>query len=223
MGSTLGIIGKNTFVSSVGSKSLDVPRELNERLKVLAARYPKKKSAIMPALYMVQEHFGWVSKEAVKWVSEQLSIPHAHVESVATFYTMYYKRPVGAYHVQVCRTLSCMLCGAKDISNFLKERLGITPGEVSKDGLWSWEEVECLGSCGTAPMVEINDVFFENLTTQSLGELMDKIEKEHPDLRFHTASLVSKVSDNSLVDSSLGEGLSEYGRSQVWDKNSKIN
>ncbi len=210
MASGLGIIGKHTFVSAAeeGVSSL-IPQDLKKKLQVIVARYPKKKSAIMPALYMVQEHFGWVSKEAVQWVAEELSLPPSHVESVATFYTMYYKRPVGKYHIQVCRTLSCMLCGAKDISAFLIERLGIAPGEVSDDGLWSWEEVECLGSCGSAPMVEINDVFFEYLTPQSLAELMDTIKKEMPDLRFHTGQ-------KATGEGMLGEGLPSRTRSQVW-------
>jgi NADH-quinone oxidoreductase E subunit len=210
MASGLGIIGKDTFISSSGEGSpASVPQELRKRLKAIVARYPKKKSAVMPALYMAQEHFGWVSKEAIQWVAEELSLAPAHVESVATFYTMYYKRPVGKYHVQVCRTLSCMLCGAKDISAYLRERLGIVPGEVSADGCWSWEEVECLGSCGSAPMVEINDVFFEYLTPESLGTLMDTIEKEQPDLRFHAGHL-------ETGESFLGEGLRSRTRSQVW-------
>jgi NADH-quinone oxidoreductase subunit E len=208
MASGLGIIGKDTFIAASATK-VAVSPELKKKLQAIVARYPKKKSAVMPALYLAQEHFGWVSKEAIQWVSDELSLSPAHVESVATFYTMYYKRPVGKYHVQVCRTLSCMLCGAKDISAYLKQRLGIVPGEVSADGLWSWEEVECLGSCGSAPMVEINDVFFEYLTPDSLGVLMDTIEKELPDLRFHTGAI-----DNG--DGSLGEGLPNRSRSQVW-------
>jgi NADH-quinone oxidoreductase E subunit len=214
MASGLGIIGKDTFISVTSvengaGRSSGIPLEFKTRLQKIVAKYPKKKSAIMPALYLAQEHFGWVSKEAVKWVSEELSLPPAHVESVATFYTMYYKRPVGKYHVQVCRTLSCMLCGAKDISKYLLERLAVSPGEVTSDGLWSWEEVECLGSCGTAPMIEINDVFFENLTPESMASLMDKIEKDTPDLRFHTGA-------TDYAGGKLGTGMPEHSRSQVW-------
>lgn len=174
------------------------------RLKQLVEKYPRSKSAIMPALYIAQEELGWITPDAVAWVAARLTLPPAHVEAVATFYTMYYKHPVGRYHVQVCRTLSCMLCGAKEISAYLKQRFGISPGKVTADGLWSWEEVECLGSCGTAPMVEINDVFFENLTVAKLGAVLDRIAKEQPDLRY------------SAVREELGGGLSDHPRSQIW-------
>ncbi|HMO17259.1 MAG TPA: NAD(P)H-dependent oxidoreductase subunit E [Oligoflexia bacterium] len=205
MGSGLSLIGKQTFISSsgIGSGEISGLKEIESQLERIKVKYPRKKSAIMPALYIAQEYFGFVSKEAIAWVSGQLDLPPAHVESVATFYTMYYKRPVGRYHIQVCRTLSCMLCGAKELTSYLKDRLRVGAGEPTKDGLWSWEEVECLGSCGTAPMVEINDVFFENLTPELLGKTMDLIEKEKPDLRFHAGS------------GTLGSGLPDHSRSQV--------
>lgn len=205
MAQIVGTIGKHTFTSanSVGQNVSPIPEKFKKRLDEIVSKYPSKKSAIMPALYLAQEHIGWVSKEAIKWVSEHLDLAPAHVESVATFYTMYYKRPVGKYHIQLCRTLSCMLCGAKELTAYLKDRLGVGPLEVTKDGLWSWEEVECLGSCGTAPMVQINDVFFENLTPASLGETISLIEKEKPDLRYSTLKGV------------LGTGLEKHLRSQI--------
>ena len=179
------------------------------RVQELAAKYPSKKSAIMPALYIAQEEFGWLPDQAFDWVGQQLDLPPAHVRSVATFYTMYYKRPVGKYHVQVCRTLSCMLCGARKLTERLKERLDLRAGQVSEDGLWSFEEVECLGSCGTAPMVQLNDVFFENLTPESLDALMNRCEREQPDLRYST------------LRGELGQGLPDCSRSQVWLKSEK--
>jgi NADH-quinone oxidoreductase subunit E len=205
MSAIVGTIGKNTFIAAknLGQSNLEIPAEFKTRLETIIAKYPSKKSAIMPALYLAQEYLGWVSKEAIVWVSQGLGLAPAHVESVATFYTMYYKRPVGKYHVQICRTLSCMLCGAKNLSAYLNKRLGVSASELSKDGIWSWEEVECLGSCGTAPMVQINDVFFENLTPESLGLLMDRIQKEMPDLRYSTLS------------GTLGQGMNDLPRSQV--------
>lgn len=179
-------------------------KEAEQRIEQLKSLYPSTKSAVMPALYIAQEELGWISDEAVRWIAARLDLAPAHVFEVATFYTMYYKQPVGKYHVQICRTLSCMLCGAKEITAHVKKRLGIKAGEISKDGLWSWEEVECLGSCGTAPMVEINDVFFENLTNEKLDLIMDRIEKELPDLRFST------------IRQELGGGLSDHPRSAVW-------
>jgi NADH-quinone oxidoreductase subunit E len=174
----------------------------NRAIEVISL-YPQARSAIMPLLYIAQEELGSITQEAVEWVAAKLSIAPVQVWEVATFYTMYYKKPVGKYHVQVCRTLPCALRGAKFISEFLHKRLGLQPGEVSKDGLWSFEEVECLGSCGTAPMCQINDVFFENLTEEKLGALMVRIEKEKPDLRFST------------VKDELGAGLAGCPKSEV--------
>lgn len=190
--------------NNTNGKAVEFGAELDSRIEEIIARYPKKKSAIMPALYMAQEHAGWLSDEAIEWVASKIDVSPAHVRSVATFYTMYYKKPVGAYHLQICRTLSCMLCGARDLTSFIKQRLEIAPHEVSDDGVWSYEEVECLGSCGTAPMIQINDVFFENLTPETLGELMDRIEKEKPALRY------------SARTEELGDGMSDHPRSQAW-------
>jgi NADH-quinone oxidoreductase subunit E len=125
------------------------------------------------------------------------------VWEVATFYTMYYKQPVGRYHIQVCRTLPCALRGSKKISEFVHERFGIKPGEVTQDGMWSFDEVECLGSCGTAPMCQINDVFFENLTEEKLDQLLIRIQNEQPDLRLST------------VRDDLGAGLSGCPKSEI--------
>lgn len=176
------------------------------KIQELIKRYPNSKSAVMPALYIAQEEKGWLTEEAIDWVSSRLNLAPAHVIGVATFYTMYYKKPVGKYHVQVCRTLSCMLCGARLITDHLRKRFALKSGEVSTDGMWSYEEVECLGSCGTAPMVQINDVFFENLTVDKLETLLKRIESEKPDLRYST------------IREELGKGMADLPRSVVWEK-----
>lgn len=180
-----------------------LPEVSERRAQEMIALYPQSRSAIMPLLYIAQEHFGHITQAAVDWVSHKLSLAPVQVWEVATFYTMYYKKPVGRYHVQVCRTLPCALRGAKRISQFLHEHLGLKPGEVSADGTWSFEEVECLGSCGTAPMCQINDVFFENLNEEKLIKLLDRIEKESPDLRFST------------VRDQLGAGLKGCPQSEI--------
>lgn len=186
------------------SKAITLSATAEARLKELVKKYPSSKSAVMPALYIAQAELGWITEDAVNWVADRLTLPPAHVYEVATFYTMYYKKAVGKYHIQVCRTLSCMLCGARGLTEFVKTRLKTKSQEISADGMWSWEEVECLGSCGTAPMVQINDVFFENLTPEKLGAVMDRIEKEKPDLRY------------SEVTGKLGEGMPDHPRSEVW-------
>lgn len=161
-----------------------LPNDIEEKLEQINAQYPEKRSAIMPALYLAQEHYGYISKPAIAWVSSRIGVSPVEVMEVATFYTMYYKAPVGKYHVQICRTLSCAVLGAKTLAGYLRERLKVDAHTVSSDGLWSFEEVECLGSCGTGPMAQINDVFFENLTPEKLGEVMDRIEIEQPNLRL---------------------------------------
>lgn len=174
-----------------------------ERVKAVKASYPDSRSAVMTALYIAQEEIGHINQSAVEWVADRIGMPAIQVWEVATFYTMFYKKPVGKYHVQVCRTLPCALRGAKKVSEFFRDRLGVKPGEVTKDGMWSYQEVECLGSCGTAPMCQINDVFFENLDEEKLKKLAERIEKEKPDLRF------------SPINDRLGDGLSDQPRSVV--------
>ena len=174
-----------------------------ERIEEIMRLYPDSRSAVMSALYIAQEELGFVSPQAIEWVSQRIGVPPVHVMEVATFYTMYYKKPVGKYHFQVCRTLSCALCGSKKLSEHLRGRFGIKPNEVSKDGMWSFEEVECLGSCGTAPVCEINDVYFEKLTVEKLEEIIARIETEKPNLRF------------SVVNEKLGEGLKGYSKSLI--------
>lgn len=159
------------------------PRSFTDRLKTIKSLYPDPRSAVMPALYLAQEHYGFITDEAINWVSEQVGLAPVHVREVATFYTMYYKKPVGKYHFQVCRTLTCSVRGAKKITNHLEKKFKIKSGEVSKDGMWSYEEVECLGSCGTAPMCEINDTYFENLTEDKLDEIINKIAKGDSSLK----------------------------------------
>ena len=105
--------------------------------------------------------------------------------------------------MQVCRTLSCALCGAKKLMEYMHQRWGILPGQVTSDGMWSYEAVECLGSCGTGPMCEINDCYFENLDVKQFGDLIDRIEREKPDLRYST------------LKGKLGEGLKGYPKSQI--------
>ncbi len=107
------------------------------------------------------------------WIASRLGVSPAHVHGVVTFYTMYKRRPWGKYHIQVCTTLSCMLRGSDDLMAHLEKRLGIKPGQTSPDGRFSLIKVECLGSCGTAPMLQLNDDYHENLTIESLDRLLD--------------------------------------------------
>jgi NADH-quinone oxidoreductase E subunit len=189
--------------NSAVRQEINLSSAADKRAAEVIAQYPQSRSAIMALLYIAQEELGSITQEGVEWVAKKLALPPVQVWEVATFYTMYYKKPVGKYHVQVCRTLPCALRGAKRISEYLHDRFGLRPGEVSQDGLWSFEEVECLGSCGTAPMCQINDVFFENLSEEKLDTLLTRIEKEKPDLRFST------------IKDELGAGLSGCPKTEI--------
>lgn len=143
------------------------------------SKYPKKMSAVMPVLWMIQEKLGWISIDSMKYVGELLELPYEHVLGVATFYTMYFKKPVGKYHLQICTNVSCMLCGGDKLFKYVSDKLGIKNKEVTSDGIFSIEEVECLGSCGTAPMLQVNNKeYYENLTLPQVDELLDKFRAE---------------------------------------------
>lgn len=141
------------------------------------SKYPEAKSAVMDALYIGQEQNGYISNEVIAEIAEVLGINQTDVLSVATFYTMYHKKPVGKFHLQVCTNVSCMLKGGTELLKQVKEELGIEEGEVTPDGLFSIEEVECMGACGGAPMVSVNYDYYENQTKEKLKELLIKLKQ----------------------------------------------
>ena len=142
----------------------------------LLTRYPDKWAAILPALHLAQKEFGHVSDEAIVYIAGLLSTSPAHIEGVATFYTMYNRKPVGRYHVQICRNLSCSLMGAEALIAHVSKKLGIRPGETTADGTFTLTEVECLGSCGTAPVMQVNDDYYENLTESTVDAILDGLK-----------------------------------------------
>lgn len=144
-------------------------------IQAIAAKYPDRLAATLPALYIAQREFGFVSLAAMKAVARALNVPEGHVFGVATFYTMYQKKPVGRYHLQVCTNLSCALNGAAHLMEKLCAQVGVEPGgPPSADGMFSVEEVECLAGCGTGPCVQVNhDVYDECVDEQKLGEILE--------------------------------------------------
>jgi NADH-quinone oxidoreductase subunit E len=130
-------------------------------------RYETPYSAIIPALYRVQKEKGWVPPEAVGFLSQRMKLPEAHINEVLHFYTMFNKKPVGRLHIQVCTNISCAMNGGRELTKALCAHFSVAPGEVSKDGKVTITQVECLGSCGTAPMLQVNDRYLENLTPES--------------------------------------------------------
>jgi len=148
------------------------------KLEDLKKYYPTTQALVLPVLWMIQEDQGYISEEAMKYVGELLQVPYSHVLGVVTFYTMYHTKPVGKHHVEVCTNVSCMLRGSGKIVEQLEKRLGIGIGETSKDKKWTLSEVECMGSCGTAPMLAVGDEYYENLTPEKLDKIISDLERQ---------------------------------------------
>lgn len=146
-----------------------------DELQAVLRRYPTKQAALLPALWMAQRERGWISDRAMAEVAEVLGLTPAYVKGVVTFYTMYHQHPVGRNFVQVCTTSPCNVCGAEAVLKALLEHTGAKDaGATSPDGNWTIVEVECLGACGFATPVLINDDFVENVTPDTVAELVRK-------------------------------------------------
>ncbi len=143
--------------------------EIQKELK----RYETKESAIIPALYVAQkENDGWINVDVIRELSKIMEIPEARINEVFKFYTMFNQEPVGRFHVQVCTNISCAVEGGRELANHICKELDVKYGEVSKDGRFTVTRVECLGSCGTAPMMQVNDRYYEKLTPESAMNLL---------------------------------------------------
>jgi len=149
--------------------------EFETKIEAVVKRYPVPRAAILPVLWEVQQAKGWVDLEAEAWVARRLGCSPAHVHACVTFYTMFKQRPSGKYHIQVCTTVSCMLRGSDELLLHLEGKLGVRPGQTTADGKFSLVRVECLGSCGTAPMFQLNDDYHENLTLERVDRLLDSL------------------------------------------------
>lgn len=142
------------------------------------AKYPegRQASAIIPLLWRAQEQEGWLSRPAIEHVADMLGMPYIRALEVATFYFMFQLQPVGSVaHVQVCGTLSCMICGGEELMGVCREKIAPNPHQLSDDGRFSWEEVECLGACSNAPMVQIGKDYYEDLTPERFAEILDEL------------------------------------------------
>lgn len=154
--------------------------EAQAEFERLLGEFPLRRSALLPTLRLAQAEFGYLSPPVIRYVAELLGLSPMEVYSVTSFYEMLHTRPVGRYHLCVCRNLSCTLRGAEEILRHLERRLGIRVGQTTKDGRFSLAVTECLGSCGTAPMFWCNDAFYENLTPKRVDELLDAWAKAEP-------------------------------------------
>ncbi len=152
--------------------SFEFSKENEKKFNDLLKRYPNKSSLMLPSLWMIQQQEGWISPESMEFLADRLDTSAMDVYSVASFYTMFNLKPIGRYHFQVCKTLSCKLRGSQEIKEYLEKKLGIKAGETSEDLKFTISEVECLGSCGTAPCVCINEDYVENATPEILDEII---------------------------------------------------
>ncbi|MCR4416489.1 MAG: NADH-quinone oxidoreductase subunit NuoE [Ignavibacteria bacterium] len=149
-----------------------------QKIENLKTRYLKPDSVILEVLYLLQEKYGYISQEGMKYAAELLGITEEQVLGVVTFYTMFNTKPIGKYHLQVCTNVSCMLKGAYDLLKKLENELNIKKGETTSDGLFTISEVECLGSCGTAPVVQINEDYYENLNEEKLLQIIQELRNK---------------------------------------------
>jgi NADH-quinone oxidoreductase subunit E len=153
-----------------------VPAALQAEIDELITHYPNKRSASLMLLHTVQEHFGYLSRQAVEWVAGKLSLQPINVYELVTFYPMFQAKPVGKYHLKVCRTLSCALGGSYELHEHFCRKLGLDPhahgAQTTKDGKFTVEFVECLASCGTAPVMMCNDAFHEGVSEKRADEIL---------------------------------------------------
>jgi NADH-quinone oxidoreductase subunit E len=187
-----------------------------EQVRWWMAKYPpeRKQSAVIPILWLVQKQEGWVSEPAIQAIAQLLEMPLIRVLEVATFYTMFHLSPVGKHHFQLCGTTPCALRGAEDLKDVCRRRIG-PKHSVSADGLFSWEEVECVGACVNAPVIAIDDHYHEDLTPDALEALFDKLargEKIEPGSAIgRDASApnggTSALTDPAMYDGSLGQKI----------------
>jgi NADH-quinone oxidoreductase E subunit len=174
-----------------------ISEQAKQRMRDLAARYPVARSAIMPALYIAQQEDGYITQQALQAVAEAIGLTVDDVESVATFYTMYYQHPPGKKVIKVCTSISCYLRGCDAVVSHLEKRLGIKRGETSADGNYTLMTAECLASCGTAPVLQVNDEFVENITLEMADALIDEWNRE-----------LGVVSEKNSPDFSSSDGQS---------------
>jgi NADH-quinone oxidoreductase E subunit len=152
--------------------------EAEREFERILHRYPNRRAALIPVLTLADHQFGYLSREAMEYVAGRLELPTAWVLNTATFYTMLRKRPTGRFHLQVCVNVACYLKGADALVEHLRQRLGIGFGEITPDGLFSIEGVQCLASCGTAPTIQVNDEYHESMTVPKMDALLETLRAQ---------------------------------------------
>lgn len=148
--------------------------EVNEIL----SRYPVKRSALLPLLNLAQREEGYVSEPAMREIAKILDLTPPQVFDTVTFYTMFHLKPIGKFHLQVCKSLMCALVGSDDVIGWIQKKLGILPGQTTPDHLYTLSVVECLGSCGTGPMMQVNDDYYEQLSEEKTARILEDLQRD---------------------------------------------
>lgn len=151
---------------------MTLSEKYKDEIAELLSRYPVKRSALIPLLYLAQRDQGYVTEPAMKEIARLLGLTPPQVYETATFYTMLSLKKVGRFHIQVCKSLMCALVGSDTVIGWMKSKLGIAPGDTTPDGLFTLSAVECLAACGTAPMMQINDEYYERLTEEKVDRIL---------------------------------------------------
>ena len=149
-----------------------------DKVAEIIARYPEKRAALLPLLWLAQEEQGYLSEPAMKEIAALLGLTPPQVYETVTFYTMLNRKPIGKFHVQVCRSLMCALVGTEQLLGWIHAKLGIKPGQTTTDGLFTLSTVECLASCGTGPMMQVNNDYYEQLTQEKVNRILDDLKRE---------------------------------------------
>ncbi len=210
-------MGVRRFDIAAGGDQFAFLPETEPKIAFWLGKYPeeRKRSAVIPMLWLAQkDNNGWLSEPAMREVADRLDMPYIRVYEVATFYTMFRLQPVGKHHIQLCGTTPCMLRGANDLKDVCEEKIG-PKMQVTDDGKLSWEEVECLGACANAPMAQVNDYYYEDLTPESFGALLDKMQngvetKPGPLLDRQTSAPIgglTSLKSEELYDGSRAEPI----------------
>lgn len=175
-------------MSTTSAKTLDQNEiveftpENKKRFDKILTQYDDRRSALLPVLHLAQEQWGYLPGRVVDYVAKLMELSSADVQEVISFYVMFYRKPVGKNHFQFCRTLSCWMAGGKELLESTCSRLGVRPGEVTQDGEFSIQTMECLGSCGSAPMVQVNETYYENLSPEKLNRLIASCKEGKPQI-----------------------------------------
>lgn len=161
--------------TGAASQSVVFTEETEAAFQDIVRRYPNRRAALIPVLHLAQETFGYLSPQVMEYVALRLEIPASKVLQVATFYTMFKKRPSGRYHIEVCTSVPCCFMGGYSTVRYLEQKLGIKAGETTPDKKFSLAQAECLAACGNAPVMQIDSVYYEKLTTELIDEILEHL------------------------------------------------